>query len=56
MKTIEEFSKIPEIARIIEEHKAFYCNKGNWWLCPDDDQFAEAYLDGAWFMFQELNK
>lgn len=52
----EEFEKLPEIARIIKEHDAFYCNKGEWYLCPDDDQFAEAYLDGAWYAYQEQQK
>lgn len=51
-----EFEKLPEIAKIIKEHDAFYCNKGEWYLCPDDDQFAEAYLDGAWYAHQEQQK
>ena len=55
-KSREEFEKLPEIAKIIKEHDAFYCNKGEWYLCPDDDQFAEAYLDGAWYAFQEQQK
>jgi len=52
----EEFEKLPEIAELIKEHDAYYCSKGKWYLCPDDDQFAEAYLDGAWYAYQEQQK
>lgn len=54
-KNIDEFVRIQVIADLIQVHKAHYCDKGNWWLCPDDeDRDIEFYLDGAWFMFQEL--
>lgn len=61
MKTLEElrkeFEKIPEIKSIILKSEAFYCENGNWYLCSDEaDRNEEYYLDGAWFMFQELNK
>lgn len=52
----EEFEKLPAIARIIKEHDAFYCNEDEWYVCPDDDQFAEAYLGGAWYAYQEQQK
>ena len=51
----EQFEKLPEIAKIIKERNAFYCNKGDYYLCPDD-QFAESYLDGAWYTYQEQQK
>jgi hypothetical protein len=57
MKLHEEFEQIPEIKNIILKSEAFYCEKGNWYLCPDEsDRYEEYYLDGAWFMFQEMHK
>lgn len=53
----ETFEKIPEIAKLIEDSGAFYCNKGDWYLCPDELDFGvENYLDGAWMMYQEQQK
>lgn len=53
----EAFEKIPEIAKLIEDSGAFYCNKGNWYLCPDELDFGvENYLDGAWTMYQSQQK
>ena len=51
----ETFEKIPEIAKLIEDSGAFYCNKRDWYLCPDS-QFAEDYLDGAWYVYKEQQK
>lgn len=53
----EAFEKIPEIAKLIEDSGAFYCNKGGWYLCPDELDFGvENYLDGAWMMYQSQQK
>lgn len=53
----EAFEKIPEIAKLIEDSGAFYCNKGNWYLCPSElDSGVENYLDGAWMMYQSQQK
>lgn len=48
----EAFEKIPKIAKLIEDSGAFYCSKGDWYLCPDELDFdVENYLDGAWMMY-----
>ena len=53
----ETFEKIPEIAKMIKEHNAFYCDKGGWYLCPDESDYGvENCLDGAWMMYQEQQK
>ena len=52
MKTIDEFKAIPEIKEMIIQYKAWYCDKGNWWICKESEAI-ENYLDGAWFIFNE---
>ena len=53
----EQFEKLPEIANLIQEGDAFYCDKGEWYLCPNiDDSAIEMALDKAWYAFQEQQK
>ncbi|MBQ0111515.1 MAG: hypothetical protein KBT03_00125 [Bacteroidales bacterium] len=53
----EQFEKLPEIANLIQEGNAFYCDKGDWYLCPNiDDSAIETALDMAWYTFQEVHK
>lgn len=53
----EEFEKLPEIAERIKRSEAFYCPKGDWYLSPYEDcREDEAFLDGAWYAFQEQQK
>lgn len=51
----EHFEQIEEIAERIKSTDAFYCRKGNWYICPNDDNREdEAFLDGAWLVYQKL--
>lgn len=53
----EQFEKLPEIANLIQEGNAFYCDKGDWYLCPNIDHSAtEMALDMAWYAYQEQQK
>ncbi len=52
-----EFEKLPEVKKLIDEGKAFYCDKGDWYLCKDiDNREIELALDSAWYAFQEQQK
>ena len=53
----EQFERLPEIANLMQEGNAFYCDKGEWYLCPNiDDSAIEMALDMAWYAFQEQQK
>lgn len=58
MKTMRDnFEALPEIAKLIKEGDAFYCDKGDWYLCKDVDNSAiELALETAWYAFQEQQK
>ena len=57
METREKFEALPRIAKLIKQGEAFYCNKGNYYLCQDIDNSAiELALDVAWHAFQEQQK
>ena len=49
----ERFEKLPEIAEIIKNEKAVFVGDG--YRIRGNDR-AEAYLDGAWYAFQEQQK
>lgn len=60
-ETIKLFEELPEIKKLIEEGDAFYCNKGEWYLCKNvDDSAIELALDTALSVFkgqqQEIEK
>lgn len=54
----EEFYKLPKIAELINKG-AWWCNENSYY---DADYEAEItvdelrFMDGAWYVFQELNK
>ena len=53
----EQFEKLPEIAERIKRSEVFYCQKGDWYLSPYEGcREDEAFLDGAWYAFQKLQK
>lgn len=52
-----EFEKLEEIANLIQGGNAFYCDKGDWYLCQNIDHSAiEMALDMAWYAFKEQQK
>lgn len=54
MENREKFEALPRVAKLIKQGEAFYCNKGNYYLCLDIDNSAiELALDIAWYAFQE---
>lgn len=63
MKTIEElrsdFEENKQIARMIACDEIKWCNVYNWYRTDNTDStsiFHLAWLNGAWWMFQELKK
>lgn len=63
MKTIEElrkeFERNKEIQRVLSCDDVKWCNVYNWYRTDNTDATSTyhlAWLNGAWFMFQELNK
>lgn len=61
MKTQNEmrskFEKLGDIANLIQEGGAFYCDKDDWYLCQNIDHSAiEMALDVAWYTYQEQQK
>ena len=57
-KTIEElrreFEELSHIKKILCRNVVRYCKHTNWYY--SDNKTIEDFLDGAWYMFQELKK
>lgn len=52
----EEFEKLPEIADRIKKYKMGFCNKGNIYYSHGSSYLSVAYVNGAWYAFQERQK
>ena len=56
-KTREEFEKLPEIRKIMNENGIHFMNHSGWYEARDFKDFEyEQYINGAWYAFQEQQK
>lgn len=57
MKTLEELRKeFEEIPNVVEKLKWVYFCNGKYFERELDYRSSAIWMNGAWFMFQELNK
>ena len=50
----EEFEKLPEIRKIMNENGIYFMNHSGWYEARDFKDFEyEQYINGAWYAFQE---
>lgn len=53
----EQFEKLPEIRKIMNEHGIYFMNYSGWYEAGDFKDFKyEQYINGAWYAYQELHK
>ena len=53
----EEFEKLPEIRKIMNENGIYFMNHSGWYEARDFKYFEyEQYINGAWYAFQEQQK
>ena len=53
----EEFEKLPEIRKIMNENGIHFMNHSGWYEARDFKDFEyEQYINGAWYAFQEQQK
>ena len=53
----EEFEKLPEIRKIMNENGIYFMNHSGWYEARDFKDFEyEQYINGAWYAFQEQQK
>ena len=56
MNMREQFEKLPEIERLINEGNAVFHEKLNFYLCDHESLDIELSLDTAWYAYQEQQK
>ena len=57
MSNREEFEKLPEIRKIMNENGIYFMNHSGWYEARDFKDFEyEQYINGAWYAFQEQQK
>ena len=50
----EQFEKLPEIRKIMNENGIYFMNHSGWYEARDFKDFEhEQYINGAWYAFQE---
>ena len=50
----EQFEKLPEIRKIMNENGIYFMNHSGWYEARDFKDFEyEQYINGAWYGFQE---
>ena len=53
----EQFEKLPEIRKIMNENGIYFMNHSGWYEARDFKDFEyEQYINGAWYVFQEQQK
>ena len=53
----EEFEKLSEIRKIMNENGIYFMNHSGWYEARDFKDFEyEQYVNGAWYAFQEQQK
>ena len=53
----EQFEKLPEIRKIMNENGIHFMNHSGWYEARDFKDFEyEQYINGAWYAFQEQQK
>ena len=53
----EQFEKLPEIRKIMNENGIYFMNHSGWYEARDFKDFEyEQYINGAWYAFQEQQK
>ena len=53
----EQFEKLTEIRRIMNENGIYFMNHSGWYEARDFKDFEyEQYINGAWYAFQEQQK
>ena len=53
----EQFEKLPEIRKIMNENGIYFMNHSGWYEARDFKDFEyEKYINGAWYAFQEQQK
>ena len=53
----EQFEKLPEIRKIMNENGIYFMNHSGWYEARDFKDFEyEQYINGAWYTFQEQQK
>ena len=53
----EQFEKLTEIRKIMNENGIYFMNHSGWYEARDFKDFEyEQYINGAWYAFQEQQK
>lgn len=53
----EQFEKLPEIRKIMNENGIYFMNHSGWYEARDFKDFEyEQYINGAWYAFQKQQK
>ena len=53
MRNREEFEKLPEIRKIMNENGIYFMNHSGWYEARDFKDFEyEQYINGAWYSWQ----
>lgn len=53
----EEFEKLPEIREIMNSHVIYFMNHSGFYEAAEFKDFEyEQYVNGAWYVFQEMHK
>lgn len=56
-ETREEFEKLPEIRKIMNENGIHFMSHSGWYEARDFKYFEyEQYINGAWYAYQEQQK